>query len=274
MTNRKPYFLVVLLCLIPASVRAQGDTDLAKGYYKLGVELYNRADYEEALVQFKKAFKYSGKAALLHNMARCYESLGRHEEAVAHYERYLEEGKPADAAMISARIGNLKRLIERKKTPAPKPAPVSASQPTPAPAPATKPAGSDTPKPPDKPTPAPAPSRSRPLRTTGWILVGVGAASLVAGIILGKSASDAASNLEDDNADKKGVEYADVMKDVEHGQSMQNAQIATLVVGGVAAAAGAVLLILDARRASTDRQAWLAPAITPGGAMVSGGLRF
>ena len=269
--------LALLLLLLPAASAygQQGDTNLAKRYYKLGEELYNRADYEEALKQFKRAYTYSGQAALLYNMARCRESLGQHKQAVEHYERFLKEGSPKDPSVIKARIANLRRLIDKKEKPAPpapKPSPTPpASQPKPTPAPVTP-----KPKPAPKPTPVPDPpktaSPSRPLRTTGWILVGVGGVSLVAGAVFSGLAAGKASDMEQYNAD--GREYKEVIGDEEEGQSMQTGQIVALVAGGVVVATGAVLLILDARKQRTERRAWLAPVITPGGALVAGGVQF
>ncbi len=258
--------LVALLSVAPAVAGAQGDTDLAKGYYKLGVELYNRADYEEALAQFQKAYKHSGKAALFHNIARCNESLGKHEEAVKYYERFLEEGKPDNAEVIKARIANLKRLIKKKNKP-----PVPVSQPV---KPASQPVAKPVPKPqPLKPTPVPIPpSPSRPLRTAGWVMVGAGGASLVAGLLLGGMAAGLADELEQDNKD--GVPYdSSIMAEEEKGRTLQALQILTLAVGAAAAATGAVLLFLDSRK-QKERRAWLAPTVTTGGAMLSGGFSF
>ena len=265
--HRKTLLVALLTCiLLPAVASAQGDTDLAKGYYKLGVNLYNRADYEEALDQFQKAYKHSGKAALFHNIARCYESLGKHEEAVKHYERYLEEGKPADADVIKARIANLKRLIAKKKA---REKPKPASQPA---KPVTKPIVAPKPKPqPLKPLPVPA-APGRPMRTAGWVLVGVGGATLVAGLIMGGTAADIASSLEDQNATKQ-TEYESVKEEEDRGRAMETGMIIALAVGGAAVATGAVLLILDARK-NKERRAWLAPTVTPGGAFVSGGFSF
>lgn len=272
---RTALLLVAILSFAPAVARAQGDTDLAKGYYKLGVELYNRADYEEALAQFNKAYKHSRKATLFHNIARCHESLGQHEQAVLHYERYLKEGKPADAEMIKARIANLKRLIEKKKAAQPKPGPKP-----PVVKPTSQPVVKPGPKPPvvkpqPTPIPIPPPPRSRPLRTAGWVMVGAGGASLIAGLIFGGLAADMADTLEKQNKANPAVEYdADIMADEETGRTLQAVQILTLAVGGAAVATGVVLLILDRRKQSKERRVWLAPVITPGGALVSGGLRF
>jgi len=108
----------------------------------------------------------------------------------------------------------------------------------------------------------------------GWSLVGVGAASLAAGLVLGAMAAERASELEDHNASGT-TEYTDVEGDEEAGRNLQAGQIAALAVGGAVAVTGAVLLILDARRDSGEKKsAWLAPAVGPGAAGVTAGVRF
>ena len=106
-------------------------------------------------------------------------------------------------------------------------------------------------------------------------MVGAGGASLIAGLIFGGLAADMADTLEKQNKANPAVEYdADIMADEETGRTLQAVQILTLAVGGAAVATGVVLLILDRRKQSKERRVWLAPVITPGGALVSGGLRF
>ncbi len=56
----------LVMAAAPTQSRAQETDDaLAKKYYQLGKELYNRSDYEGALVQFKQSYKYSKKSGLL-----------------------------------------------------------------------------------------------------------------------------------------------------------------------------------------------------------------
>jgi tetratricopeptide (TPR) repeat protein len=245
---------LALSLLAPAAARAQGGDDaLAKQYYKLGEELYNRADYEGALKQFTQAFNLSKRPALLYNMGRCQESLGNYEKAIELYSEYLKSG-PENPAVLEARIANLRKLIEKKKAAQPSPAPAPAPAPTPAP----------------EPAPVDGP---RPLRWPGWISVAAGGALLVTGIALGAVAKSKQREVEDANS--KGREYAEVKSIEDSGRALGKASIATVVVGSAAAATGAVLLILDARRSrGGERRAWLAPAVVPGGASLAGGMSF
>jgi tetratricopeptide (TPR) repeat protein len=257
------------------SDQIQNDKELAEHYYKLGAQLYSRSDYLGALEQFKSSYRYSRAPALLHNMARCHESLGQHVQAIKLYEEYLTSS-PSEKELILSRVKNLKSLLASKKAardPKPKPKPAPKPMPVPKPKP--------TPKPVVTPAPAPVspvedPAPSRPMRIAGWTLVGVGGAGLVAGIVMGALAADKASAMEDLGA--APVEYAGVQSDEDTGRAYQTGQIVGLAAGGALLVGGLTLVLLDYLngylREGEERQAWFAPAVTPDGAMLTTGVRF
>jgi hypothetical protein len=116
---------------------------------------------------------------------------------------------------------------------------------------------------------------TRPLRLTGWILAGTGGALLAAGITTGVMARSRASDVE--AAGDEGKEWSEVSGTYDEGETLEKVSIATLVTGGLAAAAGAVLVVLDwraAREERTERRAWVVPGVTAGGATLSAGVRF
>jgi tetratricopeptide (TPR) repeat protein len=250
-----PMTLLLLSASTPAWADDAADEELAVRYYKLGEELYNRSDYEGALKQFQQSYALSKKSGLIFNMARCHESLGQHEKAIELYTEYLGSG-PANSKTIEARIANLKRLLKKKQ-------PDAATQPV-----VRKP---DPPVDPPRPYTPPPP---RPLRIPGWVLVGTGAAMLITGIVGGVMVLQKKKDAEKANTD--GKDYAEAKSIEDSGRMWQKVEISMLVIGGVAAATGAVLLILDARagKAPQERRAWLTPAVTPEGAMVAAGIRF
>lgn len=261
------YLLLLALLLAPRPAAAETDQELAKRYYKLGETLYHRSEFEGALKQFKRSYEYSNKPALLFNIARCHESLGQHEEAIAAYEKYLE-ANPSEADNIRARIKNLRRLLEKKQQDkAVEPAPTG---PTPAPADVPPAAQPDPVEPPSDE--APTDEGPRTLRLAGWILAGSGVALVVTGVALGLVARSKASDLE--SANKAGEEFADHEDTYNQGKTMEGAAIGTLVVGGLAAAAGAVLVVLDWRAQRKKRQAWIAPLLSAEVGGISAGLRF
>jgi hypothetical protein len=291
-----PLFLPWLLVSGPAY--GQSDQALAKKYFQLGKELYERAVYEGALEQFQQSYRYSKKPALLYNIARCYEAMGELDKAIAKYQEFVAT-KPPNAPIIQARIKNLKRRMgAQKPEPEPKPKPKPELEPQPEPAeaareptaerPETEPEPQPVPKPdttvsrrPAKPTTV-APSESprvnrragRGSRIAGWSLVSAGGASLVVGIVAGVLANRRANDLEERVA--QNTDGWDTMRDdYEGGEAMELTQIITLSVGGAAVVTGAVLLYMGYTAEDTDeRRVWIAPSLTSGGAVVSGGLRF
>lgn len=241
---------MVIGCLAAMPASAETDIELAKQYYDLGEKLYKRSDFKGAAANFEKSYAYSKRAELLFNIAHCHGSMGNFEKGILYYKLYLET-KPANAAIVKARIKNLTRLLEEKLKATPTPAP----------------------RPEPEPVQPPAPT-SRPLRIPGWVLVGAGAALMATGAALGAVAASKAGELED--ASRLGTlpdysEYEDVE---DSGKGLELGQIVTLAVGGAALAAGATLLILDIVGGESEHQAWITPGVTPGGAMVSGGVRF
>lgn len=264
---------VLLLLLAPplaAQPSGEGDEELAKKYFQLGKELYNRSDYEGALKQFKLSYKSAQKPALLFNMARCHESMGQLEQAIELYEKFLES-KPKDTEGIQARIANLRKRLEKRP-----PTPTEPKQPTvrqPKQEPEPKPV---RPEPKAQPVPSPEAPRQvddpgKMLRTTGWVVLAAGGASLITGVVLGAVAADKSSSLEDADRNRPWPEMRD---DYETGESLEVGQITSLVIGGALVATGAVLVYLGYRAKGAERRAEILPAVLPGGAMVSGTWRF
>jgi hypothetical protein len=96
----------------------------------------------------------------------------------------------------------------------------------------------------------------------------------VVGIVAGVLANRRANDLEERVA--QNTDGWDTMRDdYEGGEAMELTQIITLSVGGAAVVTGAVLLYMGYTAEDTDeRRVWIAPSLTSGGAVVSGGLRF
>lgn len=273
----------LLALFIPNIALSQSDEELAKRYYRLGEELYNRADYEGALKAFQHSYTYSKRPPLLYNMARCYESMGEHDRAISFYEKYLAF-KPENATVIEARILNLRRLVEKKKRSRETNTTDTTNSHTQAPPGITKPQTSSKQESVMLPTQEKSvaeetvvatESRSsrHPLKTTGWILAGSGGALMITGIILGTAlTASKTSELEDANA--AGKEYSDYKSTEDSGRTYQKAGIATFAIGAAAAVTGVVFILLDKPSTKTERRAWLSPMPTPQGIMMSGGLRY
>jgi len=260
-----------LLNLAPAW--AQSNEELAKRYYKLGEELYNRANYDKALEQFKYSYDHSKKPELFYNMGRCEEALGDLKAAIGHYEEYARS-KPPDMERLRARIINLRQRLAKQQV-----------NPTPLPKAPAKPATLETfpedstafQKPSQRPQPHPAPEEGKALGRrglAGWIVAGAGVALLGTGAALGAVAMDKAAQVEEGY--KTSKEYADLADTEEAGKSMETGAIVCLSLGGAALATGAALLALHYLNKDTERPAaaWIAPAVTTSGAFVGAGFRF
>ena len=107
--------LLVLTLLAPLPARAQGsgaDDALAKQYYKLGVELYDRSDYEGALKQFEKAYSHSKRPAFVYNMARCYEFMGKLKQPEGGLSIYIQVFKWVfDRILVGKMCCQVKNII-------------------------------------------------------------------------------------------------------------------------------------------------------------------
>ena len=74
-------------------------------------ERYGAEDYEGAIEDFKRAYEIKKVSNLLYNIARTYEKLGKFEEALTYYERFVNEPEVAVEARTDA-IARLKALRE------------------------------------------------------------------------------------------------------------------------------------------------------------------
>ena len=52
------------------------DKVLAKQHYESGASHFDLAEYEQALVEFKEAYRLKPDATLLYNIAQCHRKLG------------------------------------------------------------------------------------------------------------------------------------------------------------------------------------------------------
>ena len=252
----------LILLFDSAPGRAQDETpinrDIAQKHWELGEKLYQASNYPAALVEFQKAYKLAPRPGMLFNIARCHEVMGDLEEAVKHYERYIE-GLPEakNRGLVKTRITNLKATLASKEKTAPVSAPFK-KEPT-----AVK----------QEVPPAPAPRSWK--RTAGWAGLGAGAALLATGALLGVLAQEKADEYNDETS--AGALYRDLREIESSGEALQAAQIATLIAGGVLFTAGAVLVILDRKGQTREQPAasvTVAPYIGQGNFGIAGHLQF
>ena len=153
----------------------------AKQRYAAASRLYDLAEYDGALREFKEAYRAVDDPAFLFNIAQCHRKLGHAQDAITFYKNYLRRAPhAANKAEVERRISELERAPASAAPPADEPtAPVSplvldVPAPTPAkdrPADATLIAA---------PSPAPAPVAETPFYKRGWFWIAAGA--VVAGV--------------------------------------------------------------------------------------------
>ncbi|HEY1956313.1 MAG TPA: hypothetical protein VGH28_11890 [Polyangiaceae bacterium] len=164
-------------CPDPPPKLSPAEVEAAHASYKVGVEAYNRGDYQKALDNFREAFRRDcSKVALLNFISRAYEGLGNKPEAIHALEVYLQRNPRAeDAEDIQTRIKNLKSQVGSTST-----ATATVTATVTATATATETAAPTA-------TATVAPTATGEVRTHGaapWVVVGVGAAAAIAGGVM------------------------------------------------------------------------------------------
>ena len=89
----------------------------AREHYQLAIELYQAGDYEQALVEFERAYKLSPNYRVLFNIGQTAITLRNYPLALRSFEQYLEDGGnnvPKDRQEnVKSDIESLKRRVAR-----------------------------------------------------------------------------------------------------------------------------------------------------------------
>jgi tetratricopeptide (TPR) repeat protein len=111
----------------------------------LGHRLYQRGQYQEAIVEYRRAYELRAEPRFLYEIAESYRQLGAADQALFYFDRYLAGAPDApDRDLVEDRMSELESLRARPAAPAP---PLTLS-PTPSGPELTKP----RPQPESKPT--------------------------------------------------------------------------------------------------------------------------
>ena len=101
-----------------AQTPTQADEDAAKAHFLAGSAYYEQANYTDAVKEFNEAHRLAQRPDLLYNISVCYERLSRWDEAIASLRQYLTERPDApDRAVIESRIKNFedRHAAEQRK---------------------------------------------------------------------------------------------------------------------------------------------------------------
>jgi tetratricopeptide (TPR) repeat protein len=258
-----------VLFSIPASVRAEApDVSADSEFSKLvnqGLDQYQATRFEDAITSFKAALAIKPDPKLLYNIARSYEKLGKIDESIDHYQKFVDA--PGSTAQDRAKaLEQIKALRAEKSA---REAVRAEREPA-----ASLNAGGGEPgtgRAMEGSVRSTAPVRTeRPRRQGGshaidYALIGVGAAGIGAGVVFGvlalgeKSSYDSAITVADKNAHRDAGSRDALISDV-------------AVVGGVALAALGVVLLLASD--GDDDAVAVAPSVSNQGVYGSMRVRF
>jgi tetratricopeptide (TPR) repeat protein len=217
-----------------------------------GLADYQAGRYEQAIESFRTAKAMKNDPKLAYNVGRCYEKLGRVDEAIGAYQEFVNA--PGTTSQERAKgLEQIKALqaekAARDEAARPQPKHSAESAPTEASSPQAAP-----PSPPRASASATGEVRPEKSHVLEWTLITVGAAGIVAGSIFGgltlgqKSTYDSAITLADKQSARDAGNRDAVISDI------------TMGVGAVAAIAGLAILIF-ARGDEPERAASIGPAV-------------
>jgi hypothetical protein len=253
----------------------------AREHYNNGTKKFNVAKFDEAAAEFVAAYEIAGEASLLYNIAQSYRMAEQHEKALFFFKSFLRQ-LPASSPIrpeVEKRIAELTAAVAEAKRAATslpvgtiKPEQLSQPETRPETKPETKPevkpeTRPETPpearvetKPETKPeTPPQAPSSS--LKWAGVGLLALGVVSVGVGAGMSAAAAHDSSLLE--QAGQKGVAFGPNLQNAQkNGPLYDTLSYVFFGVGGAAAVAGVVTLVMGLRKPPASQRAQLAPVVS------------
>ncbi len=85
----------------------------AKGHFDRGADLYAQGAYDQALVEWSKAYEISQHPLIFESMANAYERLGRPREAKEALAKWRAEAPPEEHENLDRRLANLDARVKK-----------------------------------------------------------------------------------------------------------------------------------------------------------------
>jgi tetratricopeptide (TPR) repeat protein len=106
----------VLATTAHADPLAKPTNVVARDYLTTGNRFYRLREFEKAIEEYKAGAVREDSPIFYYNLGQCYRQLGRYEDAIWHYERFLERGKPTGEVEASVRdfIVQMRGELEKK----------------------------------------------------------------------------------------------------------------------------------------------------------------
>ena len=248
--------MAVLAVVLTASSAHAGDplakptNAEARERLSAGNKLYRVREFEKAVDEYKAGALKEDVPVFHYNLGQCYRQLGKYEDAIWHYERFLDRGRPTGEIKdgVEGFIKQMKDELAKK----------AMTQPPIEPAPDTKP---------NNPTPATVTvDRAEPWYADGfgWGLTGAGVVGL--GVSFGFVIS--ARGLDMDANDETAQEVRDELH--ERASDRRLIGVVVGIAGGAALVTGVVKLIIRPKDRERTVTTSLGIGVAPDGIFVMG----
>lgn len=107
---------MIVMLVVLAAIDADPDVEIARRHFEAGTAEYNAGRYAAAIVEFEAARKVKALPAFDFNIARCHDRLEHVREAIDAYERYAATA-PSDVIEVRARVAVLRQRLAPPATP-------------------------------------------------------------------------------------------------------------------------------------------------------------
>ena len=231
--------------------------------FEAGREAFNEGAYEDALANFQRAHRLSGRSQLLYNIALTYDRLRLNAEALAAYEQYLKEFPDGpESAELRRRTEILRTAVERaasanstepevQQSPTPQGPPPGDGEPElPASEGTSKPSSETVERASVIDTRGPARTDESSSSVLPLVIIGGSAAVAIGGAVLIGIGQGKASDVED-AAD--GSRWADVEGSASSAETLSTVGLVMVAVGLAGAATGVTLAVLGGDEQSDAR---------------------
>ena len=107
--------VLVILLIATRVVFAADDPNMARKLFMSGTKHFDLGEYEQALSDFKEAYRIKDDPVLLFNIGQCHRMLKHNEDAVHAYKSYLSRASDAvNRADVERKIAALQEAIDKQ----------------------------------------------------------------------------------------------------------------------------------------------------------------
>ena len=109
--------VLALMAALPSTVRAADDIATARKLFQSGTKHFDLGEYEQALNDFKEAYRIKDDPVLLYNVAQCHRMLKHNEEALRAYRTFLSRAPDStNRADVEQKIATLQEVIDKQNS--------------------------------------------------------------------------------------------------------------------------------------------------------------